>query len=132
MSKKVLIITMLTLFLIAILSEITASSSTNDEEELFDVKAFEEHFDKGLDHYFNKDYDSAAREFKESIVIDPSNAKAYYFLGYTYYKQGKMPEAMDVFEQGYQLDPHYSPLPPIGEGEPRSSLQREESQNLSP
>lgn len=122
MPKKALIISILALFLISLLPVVATPSTPSGEEELFDVKVFEEHFNKGLDHYFKQDYDSAAKEFKEAIGIDPGNAKAYYFLGYTYYKQGKMPEAMDAFEQGYQLDPHYTPIPPSSEGGTQSSM----------
>lgn len=99
----VLAVAVITLFL-----SIPASA----QEELFDTKAAEEHFKKGLELYFQKEYSVAAEEFKEAVNINPNAAKSYYFLGYSYYKLGMMKDANEAFDQGYQVDPYYSPIPP--------------------
>ncbi len=89
-------------------------------EDLFDTKASDEHFKKGLIYYYQKNFPSAAEEFQEAITIDPDNAKAYYFLGYTHYKTGNFKEAFEDFESAYQINRVYTPLP-IGPGTPTSS-----------
>jgi tetratricopeptide (TPR) repeat protein len=80
-------------------------------EDLFDTKASDEHFKKGLTYYYQKNFLSAIEEFQEAITIDPDNAKAYYFLGYTHYKTGHFKEALEDFESAYQINTAYTPLP---------------------
>lgn len=86
-------------------------SSLSAADELFDTKAADAHFQQGLKLYFKQQYEGAIKEFEEAVKIDPENAKAYYFLGYTYYKLKDMPKAMETFEQAYLLDQRYSPIP---------------------
>ena len=80
-------------------------------DELFDTKAADAHFQEGLKLYFKQQYLDATKEFEEAINIDPENAKAYYFIGYSYYKLKHMPKAMETFDQAYHLDQKYSPIP---------------------
>src|SRR6185436_18243475 len=80
-------------------------------DELFDTKAADAHFQEGLKLYFKQQYEAANKEFEEAIKINPDNAKAYYFIGYSYYKLKNMPKAMETFEQAYHLDQRYSPIP---------------------
>jgi tetratricopeptide (TPR) repeat protein len=80
-------------------------------DELFDTKASDAHFQEGLKLYFKQQYDAANKEFEEAVKINPDNAKAYYFIGYSYYKLKNMPKAMETFEQAYRLDKRYSPIP---------------------
>ena len=91
-------------------------------DELFDTKAADAHFQQGLKLYFKQQYDSAIKEFEEAIKIDPENAKAYYFIGYSYYKLKNMPKAMETFEQVYHLDQRYSPIPQTKPPAPPESL----------
>lgn len=86
------------------------STTIPAQEELFDAKAAEEHFKKGVELYFKKEYSKAVEEFKEAANINPNSVKSHYFLGYSYYKLGMMKDAGEAFEQGYQLDPYYSPI----------------------
>ncbi len=97
--------------LAAVIITLFLSASLPAQEELFDTKAAEEHFKKGLELYFKKEYSVAAEEFKEAANINPNSAKSYYFLGYSYYKLGMMKDANEAFDQGYQLEPYYSPIP---------------------
>src|ERR1700752_4031397 len=78
-------------------------------DELFDTKAADAHFQEGLKLYFKQQYEAANKEFEEAIKINPDDAKAYYFIGYSYYKLKNMPKAMETFEQAYRLDKRYSP-----------------------
>ena len=80
-------------------------------DELFDTKAADAHFQEGINLYFKQQYEDANKEFEEAIKINPDDAKAYYFIGYSYYKLKNMPKAMETFEQAYHLDQRYSPIP---------------------
>lgn len=84
--------------------------SASGGEELFDIKSADEHFNNGLARYFQKDYAGAIEEFSEAIQINPENAKAYYFIGYSHYKQGEFSKASEAFEKAYELDTGYSPV----------------------
>ena len=80
-------------------------------EELFDLNAAETHFQKGLQHYFQKQYSDAIQEFQETISINPDDARSYYFVGYSYYQLREMDKAQEAFDQAYQLNPQYTPIP---------------------
>ena len=97
-------------------------------DELFDTKAADAYFQQGLKLYFKQQYDSAIEEFEEAIKIDPGNAKAYYFIGYSYYKLKNMPKAMETFDQAYHLDKQYSPIPQTTPSAPPESQPSSESQ----
>ena len=96
----------ITVILISILGIQTASS-----EELFDIKSSNEHFNNGLTLYFQTHYDEAIQEFSQSIGINPGNAKAYYFIGYSYYEKGDFKNAGLAFETAYEINTDYSPQP---------------------
>jgi tetratricopeptide (TPR) repeat protein len=80
-------------------------------EELFDLNAAQTHFQKGLQHYFQKQYPDAIQEFQETISINPDDARSYYFLGYSYYQLREMEKAGEAFDQAYRLNPQYTPIP---------------------
>ncbi|HET6465565.1 MAG TPA: tetratricopeptide repeat protein [Nitrospiria bacterium] len=86
-------------------------------DELFDSNAATQHFNAGLDLYFKQNYKDAIKEFEAAAEIDPENANAYYFMGYSYYKLKDMKKAREVFEQAYEADTKYSPLRKSSAGE---------------
>lgn len=86
-------------------------------EQLFDTEAATEHFNAGLDLYFSHNYKDAIREFETAAEIDPDNANAYYFMGYSYYKLKDMTKAREVFDQAYETDSKYSPIHNASTGE---------------
>ncbi len=81
------------------------------EEGLFDEKGSDEVFNQGLPLYFQGNYTPAIQAFEEAIRINPENAKAYYFIVYSYYKSGQYKEASIAFQSAYDLNRKYSPLP---------------------
>lgn len=93
----------------AVLLLFSAGLASAHAEMLFDAGAAQEHFKTGQDLYFKHDYKSAIKEFEEAIAIDPENADAYYYLGYSYYKLKDMEKAMAVFDEAYKVDSKYSP-----------------------
>jgi tetratricopeptide (TPR) repeat protein len=80
-------------------------------EELFDVKAANEHFNTGLNLYFQQKYPESIAEFETAIQINPDNPQAYYFIGYAYYKNRDFSKANEAFKTAYNLDHTYSPIP---------------------
>jgi cytochrome c-type biogenesis protein CcmH/NrfG len=80
-------------------------------QELFDLPASKVHFEKGIRLYFQQDYTTAIHEFQETLRINPDDVRAYYFLGYAYYKLQDMEKAHQAFEEAYQMNPKYSPIP---------------------
>jgi len=81
-------------------------------EALFDTQASNKHFQTGLNFYYQKNLESAIKEFKTAISIDPENVKAHYYLGYTFYKTGNFKEAFKQFETAYRINWAYTPILP--------------------
>lgn len=90
------------------LSPCTVFSASNGEE-LFDTKSADDHFNKGLKLYFQKDYIAAIQQLTRAIYINPQNPKAHYFIGYAYYEQGNTAKANRAFKKAYDLEIDYSP-----------------------
>ncbi|MBI5379502.1 MAG: tetratricopeptide repeat protein [Nitrospirae bacterium] len=67
-------------------------------------------FRKGKGYCYAKKYRPAVKHLTKAVETDPQRADAYYFLGYTYYKQKKHALAREAFAKAYALDPDYSPL----------------------
>ncbi len=56
-------------------------------------KRKQEHYDSGIDHLSNGQYEAAVAEFKEAINTDPIYTEAHYGLGQAYLAQGNLGEA---------------------------------------
>lgn len=96
------------------IATLLVAASAFGEEGLFDTKAADEHFQQGLSAYGEKDYAHAIEEFSQVIAIDPDDIRAYYYIGYAYYKNGSFSDARNAFEEAYLVDPLFSPLlPPL-------------------
>ena len=105
-------------------------------DELFDTKTAAEHMAKGIAHLKAKQYDAAIDELEKSASVYPE-AEAFYYLGYAYYMKGRKGDgesrknAMENFEQAYELDPNFTPtrlrpaepLPPKPEQKNTENLQ---------
>ena len=109
-------------------------------DELFDAKTAAEHTAKGIAHLKAKQYDAAIDELEKSASVYPE-AEAFYYLGYAYYMKGRKGDgesrknAMENFEQAYELDPNFTPtrlmpsepLPPKPEQKNTENLQTPEA-----
>lgn len=51
-------------------------------------------------------YQEAAEQFREAILVDPGNAKAYNNLGITFFKMEKFEKASDCFLNALELQPN--------------------------
>ena len=100
------------LLITAIITEMQIVSYAADE--LFDAKTAAQHMAKGIAHLKAKQYDAAIDELSESASVYPE-AEAFYYLGYAYYMKGRKGDgesrknAMENFEQAYELDPNFTP-----------------------
>lgn len=100
------------LLITAIITEMQIVSYAADE--LFDAKTAAQHMAKGIAHLKAKQYDAAIDELSESASVYPE-AEAFYYLGYAYYMKGRQGDgesrknAMENFEQAYELDPNFTP-----------------------
>lgn len=61
--------------------------------------------DRGLQHFREKRYAEAEREFTEALKLRPDFALAANNLGFNYYKQEKFVEAARWFEKAIAMDP---------------------------
>ncbi len=66
----------------------------------------EEHFNKGIQHYFEKKPELAIQEFKTSIELNPSNPGPYANLGFLYYDLGEMDTAYEYHRRALAIDPN--------------------------
>ncbi len=68
----------------------------------------EEHFKEGLKAYMSGSYETALREFKKSIEINPSNPVPYSNVGYIYYDIGDMAKAYEYHRKALEIDPNHA------------------------
>jgi len=55
----------------------------------------------------NKNYTDAIKQLKKYIKKDGSSADAYNYLGFSYRKTGKLPDAFKAYEKALALDPKH-------------------------
>jgi phospholipid-binding lipoprotein MlaA len=65
-------------------------------------------FQSGVQYYNNKNYKAAVNQFREYVGNNP-DPSAYYLIGYSMYKLGKLGEADEYFNEAYLIDPGFSP-----------------------
>ncbi|MBI1823194.1 MAG: tetratricopeptide repeat protein [Nitrospirae bacterium] len=82
------------------------------DEPLFDNQEARLHYQEGVQWYQKKSYEKAINALEKAVEANPEYKEAYYLLGYAYYEKGKMDLSREAFNQAYELDPLYSPLPP--------------------
>src|SRR5262245_5277094 len=63
-----------------------------------------EMMNKGVEEGRQKLYESALRDLKQSVTIDPSNAAAYYNMGIIYKDERKWSDAADAFTSALRMD----------------------------
>ncbi len=73
------------------------------KEQRLDANA---HFNLGLNHFRNADYDQAISSFDKAIEMSPMLAEAYYNRGLTYQKKGMHDLAVADYSRTIELDPN--------------------------
>ena len=81
------------------------------EEPLFNEKEARDHRNAGLKWYYKKNYKKAVAEFEIAVEINPDDKEAFYYLGYAYYKEDNLEASRNAFNQAYELDSRFTPLP---------------------
>src|SRR4030065_1326263 len=74
-----------------------------DEERLFQAN---EWFEKGFQHWLNKEYNSAIEAFTSAIALDPNYVYAYGNRGIAYADKGQYDRAIEDYNKAIQLDPN--------------------------
>ena len=66
------------------------------------------HFNVGNAQYKKKIYEEALKEYEKSLSIDDvmTQSKAYYNMGNTLYRAGKLPESILAYTQALRLNPN--------------------------
>ena len=59
----------------------------------------------GIELFQHNRIAEAANSFKQTLLIDPTDAEARCFLGYCFQKQGLLQDAINAFEEASVLDP---------------------------
>src|SRR3989337_107555 len=76
-----------------------------DEERLFQAN---EWFEKGFQHWLNKEYNSAIEAFTSAIALDPNYVYAYGNRGIAYADKGQYDRAIEDYNKAIALDPNYA------------------------
>jgi len=63
------------------------------------------HFQRGISHINNSQYQEAIREFNQALAIDSKYVDAYCGMGIAYLNQKKYKEAIETLEKAVALDP---------------------------
>lgn len=71
------------------------------------IKA-KEHFEKGVNHSMNKEYDKAIVEYSESIRYNPGVAAAHSNLAFAYADSGNTDMAVKEHQRALEIDPAYA------------------------
>jgi tetratricopeptide (TPR) repeat protein len=63
------------------------------------------HVKSGVGAYNAKNYDEAVEEFQYALECDPKYARALTYLGNTYYKMDRLPEAVKLWNRAVLAEP---------------------------
>ncbi|MBI5892312.1 MAG: tetratricopeptide repeat protein [Deltaproteobacteria bacterium] len=81
-----------------------AAAKITDEERLFQTNAW---FEKGYQHWLNKEYDSAIEAYTKAIALNPNLAQAYSNRGVAYAYKGQYDRAIEDYNKAIALDPNF-------------------------
>jgi TolA-binding protein len=73
----------------------------------------EKYYSAGLTHFWNGDYVSAEKDFATAVRFYPDDARSFYYLGLSYWQEGKRTEASEAFQKGNALELRSRPSSPV-------------------
>ncbi|MGD1074722.1 MAG: tetratricopeptide repeat protein, partial [Thermodesulfovibrionales bacterium] len=73
-----------------------------------DLQQGEEHFQKALKAYAQKDYHRAIEEFQKSLSVYPENPVVYSDIAYVYYDMDEIDKSSDYQKKAIEIDPDYA------------------------
>lgn len=68
--------------------------------------ASENHFENGVKQYEMGHYKQAIHQFEKAVQKDPTNFKAYYYLGLSHKGEGLIESALKYLEKAIDLNPN--------------------------
>lgn len=68
-------------------------------------------FESAMKLYRRGRYDAAINAFEQVVANDPSNAAAWYFMGYAHYVKHHLTEAQEAFGKAFAANPAFDPRP---------------------
>jgi Tfp pilus assembly protein PilF len=71
---------------------------------IFTIGCGQNYLKSGLKYLEASDYNKAEAEFKKAIAKEPNDAKGYVNLGMVHIKQGRISEAISMFETSVEID----------------------------
>lgn len=60
---------------------------------------------QGAEHYNSGNYRDAEEVFQRAVALDPGYARAHYYLGNTYYRRGRLTEAVTAWKHAIDAQP---------------------------
>jgi hypothetical protein len=78
-----------------------------------DITVAEKYYSAGLTHFWSRDYASAEKDFATAAKFYPDDARFFYYLGLSYWQEGKRTEASDAFQKGNALELRSRPSSPV-------------------
>lgn len=103
---------LLVLFVAAFtLPSASAQGTTPAPSEIKSAPVVSDDFDAGMRLYRSGRYAAAIGVFERATRADPTNAAAWYFLGYAQYVTHQTAAALDSFSKAFQADPAFDPRP---------------------
>jgi TolA-binding protein len=78
-----------------------------------DITVAEKYYSAGLTHFWNGDYASAEKDFATAVRFYPDDARSFYYLGLSYWQEGKRTEASEAFQKGNALELRSRPSSPV-------------------
>jgi len=82
-------------------SAATAAKSAGDFHKVSEIL-----IDSGISALDKEKLDDARQTFEQAVVADPSNAKAFSYLGYAHYRKGDRALAKKYFSIALDIDPN--------------------------
>ena len=70
-------------------------------------KTVEDYMEKGKFYFLSGKYDSAIKEFREALKIEPRNTELLYSLGISYESSNRLDEAREAYLQTLDIDPNH-------------------------
>ncbi|MCL2063765.1 MAG: tetratricopeptide repeat protein [Candidatus Cloacimonetes bacterium] len=67
-------------------------------------------YEMALQHFHNRNYESAESMFLRLVSLDRENVDAYYYLGFMQFEQNRFSQAAEYYNQGLELDPESETL----------------------
>jgi tetratricopeptide (TPR) repeat protein len=67
-----------------------------------------DHYNRGVDHWQNHEYDQAVSEFTRAIQINPEYAEAYNSRGITYRDKNEYELAIEDYNKAIEINPQYA------------------------